>query len=248
MRVALIVEYQGTRYSGFQYQSSLPTIQGELEKALSRFTHESIRLKGAGRTDTGVHAKGQVVAFDTNSNLDPNDFVRALNHYLPNDIAVQTGFRVDPDFDPRRMALSRVYRYTLEWTLVRSPLSWTQAYQMSHRLNIVYMKEAIKVFVGKHDFSQFSGSLKNKDSSTIREIYNAELIREGSKIYIEFEGNAFLPRQVRRMVGAIIDVGLGRTKLSEIEKMLKGQMKIKAVRTVPPQGLCLMEVKYQNSW
>ena len=244
MRVALVVEYQGTRYSGFQYQSNLPTIQGELEKALARFTHESIRVKGAGRTDTGVHAKGQVVAFDTKSKLDTNDFVRALNHYLPNDIAVQTGFRVGPGFDPRRMAISRVYRYTLESTSVRSPLSWTQTYQVSLRLDIGDMKRAIGLFVGKHNFIQFSGSLKNKDSSTIREIYKAELIQEDKNIYIEFEGNAFLPRQVRRMVGAIIDVGLGKIKLSEIEKMLKDQIKINGVRTAPPQGLCLMEVKY----
>ena len=244
MRIALVVEYDGTEYSGFQYQANAPSIQEELEKAVAKLTREKVRVSGAGRTDAGVHASGQVVAFDTSAAYGPDKFVGALNHHLPDDIAVKGAYEVEDRFDPRRMAVSRRYVYTILRDAVRSPLHRRDAYRISSSLDVEAMRGISRRFVGVHDFRRFSGPLERPEASTTREIFDAHVRESGNMVEFHVEGNAFLPHQVRRMAGALVDVGLGRIEAAEVESMIEGEETKATARSLPARGLCLVEVKY----
>ena len=244
MRLALVVEYDGADYSGFQYQANAPSIQEELEKAVAKLTREKVRVSGAGRTDAGVHARGQVVAFDTSATYGPGQFVKALNHHLPDDIAVKQAYEVEDRFDPRRMAVSRRYLYTILCAAVRSPLHRRHTYRIASSLEVAEMSEVARQFVGVHDFWRFSGPLESSEASTVREIFDADVHESGNRIEFHVEGNAFLPHQVRRMAGALVDVGLGRLSAVEVEKMIRGKETKATARSLPAEGLCLTEVKY----
>ena len=246
MRLALIVEYEGTAYHGFQLQANAPSIQEEIEKAIGHLTGERVRVKGAGRTDAGVHARGQVVAFDTNSEQSPETFVKAMNHYLPDDIAVREGHRVRDDFDPRRHATSRTYRYSVVRSKTPSPLTRTQAFIFSEGLEVASMRRAARMLEGEHDFRRFAGPLEREGASAVRRIYEASIIEEDETLRFDFVGNAFLPHQVRRMAGALLDVGRGIIKLSDFEKLVDGKCGGVVAHTLPPQGLCLMKVTYPD--
>ena len=244
MRLALVVEYEGTDYSGFQYQPNAPSIQEELEKAVAKLTRERVRVSGAGRTDAGVHARGQVVAFDTSAPYGPDQFVSAMNHHLPDDVAVREAYEVHDGFDPRRMAKSRRYVYTILRAAVRSPLHRRNTYRMSSSLDVEEMREAARRFVGVHDFRQFSGPLESPEASTVREIFDTGVRELGDRIELHVEGNAFLPHQVRRMAGSLVDVGLGRLEVTDVEKMMRGEETKATARSLPARGLCLVKVKY----
>ena len=246
MRVAMIVEYHGKGYSGFQYQENAPTVQQQIEKAIRSLTGQPVRIKAAGRTDAGVHALGQVVAFDTGANYSPDTFLNALNARLPQDIAVREVSRVRPDFDPRRDAISRLYRYTLLVSRVRSPVWRHNSHQVRPPLSLDTMREAAPLMVGVHDFANFGGPLERPEASTVRRIYGIDLRPDGAFIQVEIEGNAFLPRQVRRMVGALVDVGSGKLKLEDIRKQILRAEDAPVARSLPPQGLCLVSVKYAD--
>lgn len=246
MRLAMIVEYDGRGYSGFQYQKNAPSVQQQIEKAIESLTAQTVRIKAAGRTDAGVHALGQVVAFDTAADYPPLTFLNALNARLPQDIAIRDAHRVRPDFDPRRDAISRLYRYTLLVSKVRSPL-WRRS---SHRVNpppdLDSMREAALLMVGTHDFANFGGPLEDTGASAVRRIYGIDLKADGAFIEVEIEGNAFLPRQVRRMVGALTDVGVGKLTTEDIRKQISRAEDAPVARSLPPQGLCLVSVKYAD--
>ncbi len=248
MRLAFVVEYEGTRYHGFQHQKNATSVQEELEKAIERTTGERTRVKGAGRTDTGVHAKGQVVAFDTNASLDVETIVRALNFHLPDDIAVRAGHRVTDDFDPRRHALSRRYRYTILTSATPSPLMRRTAFRVQAQLDVGPMQRAARLLIGDHDFVNFSGPLDDGCASTIRRIYRATVRAEDEVLAIDVEGNAFLPRQVRRMAGALVEVGQRIMSVKEFGGLMDGETpeRQRAPRTLPAHGLCLMEVRYPD--
>ena len=246
MRIAMVVEYHGKGYSGFQYQNNAPTVQQQIEKAIHKLTAESVRIKAAGRTDAGVHALGQVVAFDTNSTYSPRVFLNALNARLPQDIAVREAYKVKPNFDPRRDAISRLYRYTLLASPVRSPVWRELSHPARTPLDLDSMREAAALMVGVHDFANFSGPLENPEASSIRQIYRVDLKAPEPFIYIDIEGNAFLPRQVRRMVGALVDVGAGRLEIADISEQLSRAKNAPIARSLSPQGLCLIKVKYAD--
>ena len=173
MRLALIVEYEGTNYSGFQYQTNAPSVQNELEQSITSVTGERIRIMGAGRTDAGVHAVGQVVAFDTASRHAPGTFVKAMNFYLPEDVAVKAAYRVVEDFDPRRNATRRRYRYTIVNSPTPSPLMRRWTCLIIEPLDVEAMGQAAKMFEGEHNFARFSGPLERSDASTVRLIFEA---------------------------------------------------------------------------
>jgi len=246
MRLAIIVEYEGTKYHGFQLQANAPSVQEELEKAIARLTSERPQVKAAGRTDAGVHAKAQVVAFDTRSTLEAETFVRALNFYLPDEIAVKAAYKTGSDFDPRRMALSRTYRYTIFSGPTPSPLNRRTAYHLRETLNIRRMRRAVRYFIGRHDFARFAAPLANSGASSVREIYTAGVRQDGDIINLEVEGNAFLPHQVRRMAGALVDVGRGNLTPADLRSMIDGSPGDAVAHTMPPQGLCLLKVKYAD--
>lgn len=248
MRLALIIEYDGSCYRGFQYQKNQPSIQEEIETAIHKLTSQTIKIRGAGRTDAGVHALGQVIALDLKSDLKVNQILTGLNHYLPRDIVVKTAYEVQKDFDPRRMAKSRTYKYSIINRKVRSPLQLRHSTLVRESLNIKDMRLAGELMMGTHDFWSFCGALDRSTDSTVRNISKIDILIIGEKIEIEVEGNAFLPHQVRRMVGAIIDVGLGKISVDYIKLILdddKKKIKTKT-KSMPPQGLCLVKVSYDG--
>ncbi len=240
----LVIEYEGTRYHGFQIQANAPTIQGELERALFRLTGETIRVKGAGRTDAGVHAKGQVVTFVTRSELSPGTFVRALNFYLPRDIAVRTAYTVSNNFDVRRDARSREYRYYILNRATPSPLWQRYAYFVAKPLYVEAMNNACQILIGRHDFTSFSSY---RIANAVRTVYKAEVRREGDLVTFDMVADSFLPHQVRNTVGALIDVGLGNSSPREFCEMARAREPGSARPTAPAHGLYLMKVNYPNS-
>ena len=244
MRLALIIEYEGTDYSGFQFQENASTIQGELEKSINCLTGDIVRIKGAGRTDAGVHAKNQVIAFDSKFSDDLEVYFRGINYYLPESISVKSIFEVSQDFDPRRDATSRVYKYTILNSDSSSPLLRRTTYFDSDYMDIEIMKKASQMFLGVHDFKKFCSPLKT-GLSTVREIFDSKIDHENSLIFYTVEGNAFLPRQVRRMVGSLLKIAKGKMNLDELFELIcaKGD---NISPSLPANGLCLEKVNYEH--
>lgn len=243
MKIALIVEYEGTRYHGSQIQASVPTIQGELERALMMVTGERIRTSSACRTDQGVHAKGQVVALRTDSLLPPKTLAQALNYYLPDDIAIRDAFEVNDGFDPRRDALSREYCYYIWNSATPSPLLRRSAYFVPRPLEIAAMNEACQALLGTHDFAPFASSLNGR-KNTVRTVYRAEVVREGDLVTSHMVANSFLPHQVRHTMGALVKVGLGKSDVAAFYEILRSKKPATAGPALPPHGLCLLKVNY----
>ena len=244
MRLALIIEYEGTDYSGFQFQKNASTIQGELEKSINCLTGDIVRIKGAGRTDAGVHAKNQVIAFDSKFSDDLEVYFRGINYYLPESISVKSIFEVSQDFDPRRDATSRVYKYTILNSDSSSPLLRRTTYFDSDYMDIEIMEKASQMFLGVHDFKKFCSPVKT-GLSTIREIFDSKIEHENSLIFYTVEGNAFLPRQVRRMVGSLLKIAKGKMNLDELFELIcaKGD---NISPSLPANGLCLEKVNYEH--
>ena len=245
-KLALILEYDGTGYGGFQLQRNARTIQGEVEAALDRLLGSPVRIKGASRTDAGVHANGQVVAFPTGSALTPNTFTKALNYHLPSSIVVLSTHEVPVSFDPRRGALSRVYRYIILNRKEPSPLEMGRAYYFNRELDIVAMAEESHALVGNHDLAAFTSPALAGKKSTIRTVYRAEVVRVEDKVFFDIEAESFLPQQIRRTVGALLQVGLGKLGANDIHRMLEDRTPGAAGPVVPPWGLYLTKVKYPD--
>ncbi len=244
-KIALIVEYDGGLYKGFQTQTDAPTIQNTIEKALSMLTNEDIAIKAAGRTDAGVHAKSQVISFSTMTENPMQTYINGTNHFLPDDISIKKGYEVDINFDPRRMAISRKYQYSIYCDSTRSPLTTKSAYYIGKNLNIPLMVKGSKYFLGIHDFRNFSVTKRNEYKSTIREIYNINIDKIEKMVYITIEGSAFLSHQVRRMCGALVSVGLEVIKPNSIINMLNNAIVNEIPQTLPAHGLCLIGVNYK---
>jgi len=243
-KMALIVEYDGTRYYGFQLQAGLPTIQGELEAALLKLTGEKLRVTGASRTDTGVHAKGQIVSFRTRSSLPSRAFINGLNYYLPRDIAVKSAYRVAEAFNVRRDATSREYRYYILNSLTRSPMREGFAWLVASQLNIEAMNQACQALIGKHDFASFITSGGQRIKNTVRTVYNAEVKKEEELVIFQMVANSFLPHQVRNTVGPLVRIGLGKMSVDEFLSIIEAKTPGLARPTAPACGLCLMQVNY----
>ncbi len=243
-RCVCLVEYNGTYYYGFQLQTSLPTIQGEMEKALWKLTGEKSRVMAASRTDAGVHAKGQVVSFRTGSPLPPETFINGLNYYLPRDIAVKAAYRVNDSFNVRRRALSREYNYYILNSRTRSPLREGFSYLVGGHLDIEAMNQACQALAGEHDFASFASSAGVGIKNTIRRVYRAEMEKDGELAVFNMVANSFLPHQVRNTVGALIRVGLGKMTVDEFYYIIEVKKPGLAGPTAPACGLCLTQVNY----
>ncbi len=244
MRLALVIEYQGTRYHGFQYQTNANSVQEEIENSIARLTGKKTRISAAGRTDAGVHARNQVATFDTESDVEIAQMARGINYYLPEDIVVKKVVRVDEKFDPRREAKSRIYKYSIFNSNFHSPLNRLYTHRVSGRLDREMMKEGAKLFLGTHDFRKFAGKVE-KNKSTVRTIFRSTWDCENEALVYEVEGNAFLPHQVRRMVGALVDLGRERLILKDIQDMLIGEGKARS-NSIPAKGLCLEKIIYEK--
>ncbi|MFQ6099860.1 MAG: tRNA pseudouridine(38-40) synthase TruA [Anaerolineae bacterium] len=264
MRVRAVVTYDGTDYSGFQRQTNAWTVQAALETALAQVTQETITVLAAGRTDAGVHAAGQVIAFDTSwlhretsSSPRPegsvetrsaerrhglDDLQRALNAVLPADIAVLEVEGAAPDFHPRYDARSRRYRYTLYNAPVRWPLARRYSLHVAAPLDVAAMQRAAQSLVGEHDFATFGRPPQGE--VTVRRVLTAEWGRDLPRLTFDIEANAFLCHMVRSIVGTLLQVGRGGMRVEEFVAVLAACDRSRAGPTAPPRGLCLMEVKY----
>ena len=243
-QILLIMEYEGTRYHGFQWQDGLPTIQREVEKALQRLTGERRRVIAASRTDAGVHAKGQVVGFRTGSALPIHNFINGLNYYLPRDIAVKAAYRVSHSFNVRRDALSREYSYYILNSSTRSPMREGFSHLVASPLDIEAMNRACQALIGEHDFASFATCDGARIRSTVRRVFRAELDRDGELVTFHMVANSFLPHQVRTTVGALIRVGLGKMSVDEFHSIIETKKPGTAGPTAPACGLCLTRINY----
>jgi len=243
-RIALVVEYDGTAYAGSQYQRNAPTIQEELEKALNKLTSERTRLALAGRTDAGVHAKGQVVSFRTRASYEAGVFVRALNAHLPQDIVVRSARQVPLSFQVRRQAKRRWYRYLIYNGRQRPALGRHYCWHIAQPLDVEAMQGAARQLVGEHELAAFVAP--SAPGRTVRTVYRAEVSRRRSWVVFDIEANSFLQQQVRRTVGALVEVGLGKQTVEGFRRLLASAQRGAATLAAPPRGLCLMAVEYEG--
>ncbi len=236
--VKILIEYDGTHFFGWQYQPQERTIQGEIEEALERLTNEKLRIIGAGRTDQGVHALGQVANFHTASHLELRRLQQGINSLTPDDIYVKKIAKVRSDFHSRFSAKSKVYRYQM----IREPFPLKMRYNwfVKYKLNVVSMKEVIPYFLGEHDFRNLSA--QNDEDNTVCTVHTIDLTEENSRIIMTIEGNRFLRKMVRGIVGFIHDVGRGRFPPDYAQRIFEGT--IRDIYFAPPHGLILVEVKY----
>lgn len=244
-RLALLLEYDGAAFGGSQLQANAPTVQGALEEAIARLGGAPVRAAFAGRTDAGVHALGQVAAFTTSARHSLEVWQRGLNALLPAEIAVRAVRVVSEGFDPRRWARSRTYRYLIWNMAVRSPLWRGRAWHVKEPLAEVPMARAAAALVGEHDFASFGGS-PGPGRSTCRRIMRAALCRRGPLLTLELEGSAFLPHQVRRTAGALVEIGRGRLDELSFSRWLETPAANMAGPMAPAQGLCLIQVDYPD--
>ena len=241
--IRLDICYDGTRYRGWQ---RLPgkddTLQGKLETALSRILEEPIEISGSGRTDAGVHARGQVANFHTESTMSAAEILANLRKYLPEDIGIYSCKDVSPRFHARLNAKEKTYRYRI-WNS-EAPCVFERRYVavMPEALDVEVMKAAAGKLVGEHDFSAFCGNPKFK-KSTVRYIRSIDIRREGGELVIEYTGNGFLHNMVRILTGTLVEVGRGERNAQSIPALFGGK-RADAGFLAPAQGLCLMEVYY----
>jgi tRNA pseudouridine38-40 synthase len=250
----LTIAYDGTDFHGWQIQANKPTIQGEIVAVLCRLTQEKIILSGAGRTDAGVHALGQVGSFRTQSVLSAQEFQRALNALLPPTIRIVDAEEVGPDFNARWSARGKTYRYRVYRGKVVPPALWRYVLHYPFPLDEDAMRDAAARFVGTHDFASFAASTGSEEDdqerSTEREIYSSELVRapDGEELVFTVRGRSFLRYMVRKMVGSLLDVGRGKLKPVDIDRLYELRDRSKSGPTVPPQGLVMVEVQHEEAW
>ena len=250
----LTIAYDGTDFHGWQIQAEKPTIQGEIVNVLRRLTQEHVYLHGAGRTDAGVHALGQVGSFRTQSALSAEEFQRALNALLPQAIRILGSEEVGPDFDARWSARGKIYRYRIYRGKVVPPMIWRYVLHYPFPLDEEAMRDAAARFAGTHDFASFAASTgseeDDKERSTEREMFSAELVRspDNEELVFTVRGRSFLRYMVRKMVGTLLDVGRGRLKPDDIDRLFELRDRSKSGPTVPPQGLVMVEVQHQEAW
>jgi tRNA pseudouridine38-40 synthase len=232
------VEYDGTEFAGFQAQPGKRTVQGELEAALGRFSGgERVRVDGAGRTDAGVHATGQVIAFTYRGRLSAAELMESLTGLLPGDVAVHGLRRVSAGFDPRRAARYREYRYTV-WNGPRSPLRERTALWVRTPLDVVAMTQAASALEGRHDYRAFGTT----EGQPVRTVHTIRVRRQGPLVTIDVRADAFLRGMVRRIVAVLLEVGRGKLDTNAVERILRDRRPALDGAAAPARGLCLRRV------
>ena len=243
-RIKLVVAYDGTNYHGWQVQPREITIEGVLNEALTALTGEEIQVIGASRTDAGVHARGNVAVFDTESRIPGEKFSYALNQRLPEDVIIQDSCEVTADFHPRHCECRKTYEYTILNRTFPLPEYRNTAFFCYGDLDVERMDQAAKQFVGEHDFAAFC-SAGAQVQSTVRTIYSATVEREQPEVIrIRIRGNGFLYNMVRIIAGTLLEVGSGKRSADDISLILQALDRREAGFTAPAQGLFLVEVTY----
>lgn len=259
-RIRLTIAYDGTNYRGWQIQQptaahpegSVPTIQGELQRALGQLLPKEgniIPVVGASRTDSGVHALGNVACFDTESTIPAANFPKAINRFLPADIRVLQAVEVSMDFHPRFVPHEKCYEYRIDHGRVANPLTRLYAYNYTYPLNLERMRAAARELVGVHDFTSFvnpDSQVFEHGGDAVREIYSIDILEEGSQLVIRIRGNGFLYHMIRIIVGTLLVIGNGRRAPEDIRTMLAAKDRTTAGPTVPAHGLCLCALNYDD--
>jgi tRNA pseudouridine38-40 synthase len=243
MFIKLTLEYEGTNYSGWQLQARHDTVQGRIERALAKIFSTLVRVYGSGRTDTGVHARGQVATIDLPKPFDLERLKTALNSMLPGDIVVLSAEPAPAGFDPRRSARTRVYEYRVLNRAVPSAFERRFSWLVREPLNLRAMNAAARVFIGEHDFVAFR-KVGSAEKSTVRRATMSRWTREGDLLTYRIEANSFLRHQVRTMVSAMVQCGLGKLDADAVAAILASRDRGRAPASAPPQGLFLVQVRY----
>jgi tRNA pseudouridine38-40 synthase len=247
LRIALGIEYDGTAYNGWQRQRTGDGVQEHVETALSRVADEAVEVVCAGRTDTGVHATGQVVHFDSNKERSERGWLLGANTNMPDDIAVIWAQPVTEDFHARFSALTRSYRYVIFNSLVRSALNRHRAWWVYQPLDAERMHAAAQAIVGKHDFSAFRAAGCQASTAT-REVLSISVFREGDKVFIDVTANAFLQHMVRNITGTLFAVGSGDESIASMAEILDSRDRKCGGIAAPPHGLTLVRVEYPDEF
>ncbi len=243
MRIKGIVAYDGTDYSGFQVQPAQITIQGELEAALHRITGEEITIAGSGRTDAGVHARGQVFHFDTDSSIPLEKWRYVLNNQLPDSIIVQSMEQVEEHFHARFDVKVKEYRYCIDNGTVPELFRHRYAEHIRHPLDCDRMNEAAQKLIGTHDFTSFC-SAKTFVEDKVRTLFDCRVVREGELVWVICRGNGFLYNMVRIITGTLVEVGEGKREPGDIRDILHAKDREMAGKTAVAKGLTMWEVTY----
>ena len=244
-RIKLVTAYDGTNYHGSQIQNNGETIEGVLKMELSSLLKEDIQIIGASRTDAGVHARGNVFVFDTESRIPPEKFTYALNARLPEDIRIQDSEEVPLTFHPRHQDTVKTYEYRILNRKLPLPEYRLHTHFTYEALNIEKMQQACKFFIGEYDFASFCAA-GSQVESTVREIYDLHVKKEGDLITISVTGNGFLYNMVRIIAGTLLKVGSGQFEPEDMEGIIQGRDRSLAGPTAPAKGLTLIEIRYPN--
>lgn len=239
----VIISYNGVNFSGYQRQNNLRSVQGEIEKVLKTIHGYDVKSFGSGRTDKGVHALNQVFNFESDLNMDANNFKRAFNSLLPDDIYVKSVKRVKENFHSRYSCVSKEYHYLIN-VGEYDPLKKDYILQFNRNLDVEKMIQASKLFLGRHDFKNFCASEEEKVKDYIREIEKIDIIKKGSLITFKFVGDGFLRYMVRMIVGILVEIGKGRKEQSFIEDRLDKEELKRSNYKVSSCGLYLVKVNY----
>ena len=239
----MIIQYDGSRFYGWQRQPNQDTVQGRIENVLSRMCDMELEVIGAGRTDAGVHAKGMVANVVLDTELSAEEIRDYLNRYLPDDIAVLKVQQASPRFHARYNAIGKTYQYTCYDGIVKNVFERKYMWRLDQSPDIERMKEAAEVLLGEHDFRNFCVNPRMK-KSTVRKVDKLLIERNGDKIVFTIHGTGFLQNMVRIIVGTLIEVGCGRLGKEDVQGALEAKDRQKAGPTAPPQGLCMMQVDY----
>ena len=246
-RLAMGVEYDGTHYNGWQFQPHAPSVQGCLNVAISTVADETIGCIGSGRTDTGVHARAQVVHFDTNAERTSRAWLLGINSNLPDDINTLWVKEIDSEFHARYSAIKRVYRYTILNRPVRSALARNRAWWVRPPLDTVAMAEAAGCLLGAHDFSSFRAS-GCQSHSPVRNVMHIAVTRRNDRIFVDCEANAFLHHMVRNIVGSLVEIGRGDRPIEWMRTLLDARDRKLAGITAPATGLMLKRIEYPGQF
>jgi len=241
--IKLTLEYDGTHFFGFQKQKRHRSVQSELELALKKLFQKKIKVIASSRTDSGVHAEGQVVNFHVRSKILLSKIQLGLNRYLPEDLAVRQIVEVPKNFHSQFLAKWKTYEYRVLNAKHRSPLKRFRAFQVLEPLNLNKMKQAARLLCGKHDFRAFEAS-GSRRISAVRTIRKFEVEQKGETIYFTVEANGFLYKMVRSLVGTLLEIGSGTLEMADLNKAIGLKLRSNIGQTVPPQGLTLTRVTY----